>query len=669
MPSSFPSSLDNFATSRSDATPMATTQAADHNNFADAVNKIEAELGTDPSSTYSTVAARLADAILKTIVDAKGDIIAATGADAVSRLAVGANGTVLTADSSQATGVIWSSAPGGGIAATIVDAKGDLIAATAADTVTRLPVGANNTVLTADSAESTGLKWSAAPGGGIPATLVDVKGDVIAATGADTVARLAVGTNNQVLTADSAQSTGLRWATPSSGGAIGGTYNVKLAPYNAVGNGVTNDTTAIQTAINDARSAGGGVVILPVGAYKVTTLSLKPKAYLQGVMQQGQDSSTGSILIGTSGSDIVDIVQDGGAYADYQISNLSFSGGRNQIRSNTLASLIRVTSCDFSGASEAAIGKTLGSWEELYVRDVFCNGCKYFYKHDNVLENGQAYLDKSIFDNVHVTGCTRNGYRIDVSVASTATWINPVVVASGEHGFYCAGGIRGWTFINANTEGNGTTGKKNRTNLSGTVSAGATSATLASATGWATGDGMTIAGAGNASGLGGDDFTIVSTAQGGPGVTVSGTTVSWAGGTAATVTNPEVTNAEWDDFHFASNPSNPTNVQWIGGVIGGEAGQGRLRYSIKCRSTFKIYGLVTLAGMPIYDDLRTTEVDTFHGSVVVRGGAPRVLYGVGTPEGNVQAVRGSTYRREDGGAGTSFYVKESGFGTTGWVAK
>lgn len=49
------------------------------------------------------------------------------------------------------------------INSTIVDAKGDIIAATASDTVTRLAVGANNTVLTADSAEATGLKW-ATPG-------------------------------------------------------------------------------------------------------------------------------------------------------------------------------------------------------------------------------------------------------------------------------------------------------------------------------------------------------------------------------------------------------------------------------------------------------------------------------------------------------------------------
>ena len=47
----------------------------------------------------------------------------------------------------------------------IVDAKGDLISATAADTPARLAVGTNGQILSADSTEATGLKWIASPAG------------------------------------------------------------------------------------------------------------------------------------------------------------------------------------------------------------------------------------------------------------------------------------------------------------------------------------------------------------------------------------------------------------------------------------------------------------------------------------------------------------------------
>jgi len=56
--------------------------------------------------------------------------------------------------------------------ATTIDAKGDLIAGTGADTFSKLTIGADATVLTADSAEATGMKWAAPSGGGQSYSLI-----------------------------------------------------------------------------------------------------------------------------------------------------------------------------------------------------------------------------------------------------------------------------------------------------------------------------------------------------------------------------------------------------------------------------------------------------------------------------------------------------------------
>jgi hypothetical protein len=61
--------------------------------------------------------------------------------------------------------------------------------------------------------------------------------------------------------------------------------------------------------------------------------------------------------------------------------------------------------------------------------------------------------------------------------------------------------------------------------------------------------------------------------------------------------------------------------------------------------------------------------DTFSNRFRVGDGSAIWASGNGSPEGAVTAPIGSIYSRLDGGAGTSFYVKESGTGNTGWVAK
>ena len=89
----------------------------------------------------------------------------------------------------------------------LVTTKGDLVGGTAANTLNRLAVGTNDYVLIAASGETTGLKWGIDP-------LQDkftAKGDLLVATAANVGAALNVGANNTVLTADSGEATGLKW--------------------------------------------------------------------------------------------------------------------------------------------------------------------------------------------------------------------------------------------------------------------------------------------------------------------------------------------------------------------------------------------------------------------------------------------------------------------------
>lgn len=239
-----------------------------------------ADVGADAAG--SAAAAAAASQPLATI-DAAGDLYIGTGNNTTTRLPIGSAGEVLTVVAGTAS---WEPAGGGGggIPESILDAKGDIIAATAADTAARLAVGTNGQALRANSATATGLEWdtltasdvgadatgsaAAAQAAAIAASLqksanlsdvaspstsrdnlglgdsavLDVgtaagtvaagddsritgaqqrstlttKGDLYAATGAATVARQGVGSDGQVLTADAAQATGMKWATPAS---------------------------------------------------------------------------------------------------------------------------------------------------------------------------------------------------------------------------------------------------------------------------------------------------------------------------------------------------------------------------------------------------------------------------------------------------------------------
>lgn len=96
-------------------------------------------------------------------------------------------------------------------------AKGDLVAGTASGTFTNVTVGTNAYALVADSTQTAGVKWAVPTDTTkVPLSTVTAKGDLIAATATGTVTNLAVGTNGQVLTAASGQTSGLQWTTLST---------------------------------------------------------------------------------------------------------------------------------------------------------------------------------------------------------------------------------------------------------------------------------------------------------------------------------------------------------------------------------------------------------------------------------------------------------------------
>jgi hypothetical protein len=104
------------------------------------------------------------------------------------------------------------------LACSLITAKGDLLVGTAASTATALGVGADTYVLTANSACAGGIEWATAPppAGTVADADYTAKGDILVASAASTPTALSVGTNGQVLVANSACTTGTEWATISS---------------------------------------------------------------------------------------------------------------------------------------------------------------------------------------------------------------------------------------------------------------------------------------------------------------------------------------------------------------------------------------------------------------------------------------------------------------------
>ena len=110
------------------------------------------------------------------------------------------------------------------------------------------------------------------------ATAIDAKGDLIVGTGADTFSRLAAGTNTYILTADSAEATGLKWAAPAGGGGkVLQVLNTTLdSPVS------TSSASAVSTTLSQAitPSAATSKVLIEVNLNGLLTTGAGARYYL-----------------------------------------------------------------------------------------------------------------------------------------------------------------------------------------------------------------------------------------------------------------------------------------------------------------------------------------------------------------------------------------------------
>jgi hypothetical protein len=212
-----------------------------------------------------------------TAIEALGDSIDASLVD----LKGGTTGQVLSKNSNTDMDFIW-----------VTDAAGDITGVTAGTGISG--GGTSGTVTVTNSM----------------ATAIDAKGDLVPGTGADTFARLAVGANGTILTADSAETTGLKWAAPTAA-SIGSAQS-----FVSTQQGTTSLTyTGLTTAQSVTLTTGTKVMVI-VGA-NLQTINAEERAFMSYAISGATTSaSSDSYAVAVCSSTAYDTDQQ--SYVSYR---------------------------------------------------------------------------------------------------------------------------------------------------------------------------------------------------------------------------------------------------------------------------------------------------------------------------------------------------------------
>jgi hypothetical protein len=424
---------------------------------------------------------------------------------------------------------------------------------------------------------------------------------------------------------------------------------VSVKDFGVAGDGTTDDTTKIQAAIDTVGAAGGGSLFFPRGIYQVSSPIKVRYDYvaLQGEVTGqpftfGAATQGGTIIrakSGFSGSHIVQIAQDSPTryLVNCAIQNIAV-GGFNATSANGIYWMVTngfIRNCFLSGMGVGIKTEGLGFGGLLAPYDCFISDTKIQSVEGNGIE---FYNNSSDFrlTNVIVTDTGANGIYFDATADEVAgpgtqmlgcyiyTCVGKAVYAKspwqmeffGNRFMDCNGGI----YMDTSPANFGGAGFKIVGNVFRNCSVDTDNTT----------DAINI--------------TMDNVVRGG---LISDNSF---------YTDAGLVNTSYNRMRYGINIANSN----MNNVTIGPMSQGYVTAATSCFGTAPINdaGTNTVIAGGLDSGLKLLNK---YGNGVMD------LTGTGDPEGAVTAPVGSIFRRSDGGADSTIYIKESGSGDTGWV--
>jgi hypothetical protein len=387
--------------------------------------------------------------------------------------------------------------------------------------------------------------------------------------------------------------------------------------YGATGDGVTDDSTGIQAAIDAAEAAGGGIVYLPTGTYIAENLTLKTTVHLLGA---GIEATVVKLKAGST-----DPVFSGDDFGSLWNTNSTAGIHSWSIRDLTI---------DGNKANAAGGGRGIEVYgygyelNRIVIRDCASDGLHSLWSDDAGAPGPNSMEARLV--NVEIHEC--DDYGIYWGGPHDSVWHGVIV----------------WE--------NGVDGVVVKTNGNSLVATGCHSWGAAQNYAWnIQGSNVHLIGC---TAEGAITEQIIVTAN---DCHIAGGTIFAAGGGATGIhlhtvagcqIHTHVLNCTSGAIKFTADGGSHLidilSYQASGAAISGTpSATNEMRVSVKGGGT-------------------GSQVRHNGGLIFMGEGDVSIRTGSGAPENNVTAAVGSLYLRTDGGAGTTLYVKESGTGNTGW---